>query len=141
MRRIRLPQRHVYGCIVFSSLNHALSDILTPGEIGYQIGFASLSNDVDRISAALLNPAEWRPSVQKLGFVLQDFTEQSHVKRWKYVIKSLEQLFTNLHQSDLIRRRSRYRIFAINCSAKSFLCISHFSIQIILVGFSKSILT
>ena len=108
------------GCIVFSSLNHALSDILTPGEIGYQIGFASLSNDVDRISAALLNPAEWRPSVQKLGFVLQDFTEQSHVKRWKYVIKSLEQLFTNLHQSDLIRRRSRYRIFVNKLFSKVF---------------------
>ena len=44
------------GCIVFSSLNHALSDILTPGEIGHQIGCGSLSNDVDRIAAALLDP-------------------------------------------------------------------------------------
>ena len=114
------------GCIVFSSLNHALSDILTPGEIGYQIGCASVSNDVDRISAALLNPAEWRPSAQKLDFVLQDFTEQSHIKRWKYVIKSLEQLFTNLHRSNLIRRRSRYRIIASKLFSKVLMRMSQF---------------
>ena len=114
------------GCIVFSSLNHALSDILTPGEIGYQIGFASLSNDVDRISAALLNPAEWRPSVQKLGFTLQDFTEQLYIKRWKYVVETLEKLLPNLDQSKLIRSRSRYRIIASKLFGKIFICISRF---------------
>ena len=108
------------GCIVFSSLNHALSDILTPGEIGHQIGCASVSNDVDRISAALHNPAEWKPSEQKLGFVLQDLTEQLYVKRWKYVIESLEQLLPVLKQSDLIRRRSRYRIIASKLFSRVF---------------------
>ena len=108
------------GCIVFSSLNHALSDILTPGEIGHQIGCASVSNDVDRISAALHNPAEWKPSEQKLGFVLQDLTEQLYVKRWKYVIESLEQLLPVLKQSDLIRRRSRYRIIASKLYSRVF---------------------
>ena len=114
------------GCIVFSSLNHALSDILTPGEIGHQIGCASVSNDVDRISAALLNPTEWKPSVQKLGFALQDFTEKLHVKRWKYVIENLEQLLPNLNQSNLIRRHSRYRIIASKLFSKVFICISRF---------------
>ena len=108
------------GCIVFSSLNHALSDILTPGEIGHQIGCASVSNDVDRISAALHNPAEWKPSEQKLGFVLQDLTEQLYVKRWKYVIESLEQLLPVLKQSHLIRRRSRYRIIASKLFSRVF---------------------
>ena len=108
------------GCIVFSSLNHALSDILTPGEIGHQIGCASVSNDVDRISAALHNPAKWKPSEQKLGFVLQDLTEQLYVKRWKYVIESLEQLLPVLKQSDLIRRRSRYRIIASKLFSRVF---------------------
>ena len=108
------------GCIVFSSLNHALSDILTPGEIGHQIGCASVSNDVDRISAALHNPVEWKPSEQKLGFVLQDLTEQLYVKRWKYVIESLEQLLPVLKQSDLIRRRSRYRIIASKLFSRVF---------------------
>ena len=59
------------GCIVFSG-NHALSDILTPGEIGHQIGCGSLSNDVDRITAALLNPSAWKPLRSKLDLVLED---------------------------------------------------------------------
>ncbi len=98
------------GCIVFSSLNHALSDILTPGEIGHQIGYSSLSNDVDRITSALLNPMEWKPSGQSLGFALQDLSEKTHVKRWKYVIKNIEQLVFNYNQSSLIKQKSRYRI-------------------------------
>ena len=114
------------GCIVFSSLNHALSDILTPGEIGHQIGCASVSNDVERLSSALLNPAEWKPSVQKLGFALQDFTEELHVKRWQYVIQNLEQLLPSLNQSDLIRRYSRHRIIARKFFIKVFVFISRF---------------
>ena len=85
-----------------------------------------MSNDVNRISAALLNPAEWKPSEKKLGFVLQDFTEQLHVKRWKYVIKNLEQLFPDLHQSALIRRNSRYRIIASKLFGKFLACIGRF---------------
>ena len=100
------------GCIVFSSLNHALSDILTPGEIGHQIGYSSLSNDVDRISSALLNPSEWKPSGQKLGFVLQDLSEESHVIRWKYAVENIEQLFFKGNHSSLIKQKSRYRIIA-----------------------------
>tara|TARA_A100001234_G_C12621970_1_gene384234 strand:+ start:254 stop:1231 length:978 start_codon:yes stop_codon:yes gene_type:complete len=112
------------GCIVFSSLNHALSDILTPGEIGHQIGCASLSNDVERISAALLRPAEWKPSVQKLDSVLEDSTEQLNVKRWKYVIENLEQLLPIHNQFDLIRPHSRYRTIARKLFSKIFTCIS-----------------
>ena len=114
------------GCIVFSSLNHALSDILTPGEIGHQIGCASVSNDVDRISAALLDPSEWKPSAQQLSFVLQEFTEQLHIKRWRNVIKNLEQLSPCLNQSDLIKRRSRYRIIASKFFRKFCTWISRF---------------
>ena len=112
------------GCIVFSSLNHALSDILTPGEIGHQIGCASVSNDIDRISAALIDPAEWKPSMQKLDFALQDLTEKLYIKRWKYVIETLEQLLPKLNRSDLIRRRSRYRIVADKLFRKVFAFVS-----------------
>ena len=108
------------GCIVFSSLNHALSDVLTPGEIGHQIGCASVSNDVDRISSALLYPAEWKPSLQKLDFALQDFTEELHVKRWKNVIENLEQLFPNLNEFDFIRRPSRCQIISRKLFSKVF---------------------
>ena len=104
----------------------ALSDVLTPGEIGHQSGCASVSNDVDRISSALLDPAEWKPSVQKLDFALQDFTEELHVKRWKNVIENLEQLFPNLYQFDLIRRPSRYQIIAKKFLSKVFVFFGQF---------------
>ena len=44
------------GCVVFSSLNHALADTLTPGEMGHQIGCGSLNHDVDSIVAAVAEP-------------------------------------------------------------------------------------
>ena len=40
------------GCVVFSSLNHALADLLDPGvKLGHQIGCASLAHDLARIEA------------------------------------------------------------------------------------------
>lgn len=98
------------GCIVFSSLNHALSDILTPGEIGHQIGYVSLSNDVDRITAALLHPIAWKPSSALLDNVLQDFSEKSHIKRWNDVLPKIDQLVPILNESNIIKQRSRYHI-------------------------------
>lgn len=98
------------GCIVFSSLNHALSDILTPGEIGHQIGYGSLSNDVDRITAALLHPIAWKPSSALLDNALQDFSEKSHIKRWNDVLQKIDQLVPILNESNIIKQRSRYHI-------------------------------
>ena len=98
------------GCIVFSSLNHALSDILTPGEIGHQIGYGSLSNDVDRITAALLHPIAWKPSSALLDNVLQDFSEKSHIKRWNDILPKIDQLVPILNESNIIKQRSRYHI-------------------------------
>ena len=98
------------GCIVFSSLNHALSDILTPGEIGHQIGYVSLSNDVDRITAALLHPIAWKPSSALLDNVLQEFSEKSHIKRWNDVLPKIDQLVPILNESNIIKQRSRYHI-------------------------------
>ena len=39
------------GCVVFSSLNHALADHLTPGVNCFQIGAGTLATDVERIRA------------------------------------------------------------------------------------------
>ena len=114
------------GCIVFSSLNHALSDVLTPGEIGHQIGYSSLSNDIDRITAALLNPVEWKPSGQRLGFALQDLSEKSHVKRWKYVVENVEQLAFKANQSSLIKQKSRYYLIASKFFRRLSNHFSHF---------------
>lgn len=40
------------GCVVFSSLNHALADHLSPGVNCFQIGAGTLATDVERIWAA-----------------------------------------------------------------------------------------
>ena len=114
------------GCIVFSSLNHALSDILTPGEIGHQIGCGSLSNDVDRITAALLNPNVWRPSESKLDFVLEDLSEKLHVKRWKNALSMIEILAPSLDKNNSIKPRARYRIILSNFLIKLLLYIRKF---------------
>ena len=101
------------GCIVFSSLNHALSDILTPGEIGHQIGCGSLSNDVNRIIAAVCNPSDWKSSSTGLDLALRELSEESHVKRWKDVLHQIDQLVPIIYESDFIKQRSRIRIVAI----------------------------
>ena len=101
------------GCIVFSSLNHALSDILTPGEIGHQIGCGSLSNDVNRIIAAVSNPSDWQSSSAKLDLALRELSEESHVKRWKDVLHQIDQLVPIFYESNFINRRSRLRIVGI----------------------------
>ena len=106
------------GCIVFSSLNHALSDILTPGEIGHQIGCGSLSNDVDRIIAALFNPNAWKPSGSKLDLVLEDFSEKLHVRRWEDVLGKIDTLALLLNKSNSIKPRSRYRVIISNLLRK-----------------------
>ena len=98
------------GCIVFSSLNHALSDILTPGEIGHQIGCGSLSNDVNRIISAVCNPSDWKSSSIKSDLVLLELSEESHVKRWKDVLNQIDQLLPMFYESDFINQRSRLRI-------------------------------
>ena len=101
------------GCIVFSSLNHALSDILTPGEIGHQIGCGSLSNDVNRIISAVCNPSDWKSSSIKSDLVLLELSEESHVKRWKDVLNQIDQLLPMFYESDFINQRSRLRIVGI----------------------------
>ena len=98
------------GCIVFSSLNHALSDILTPGEMGHQIGCGSLSNDIDRISAALLDPNSWKPSGSRLNLALEDLSEKSHVERWKDVLSKIDSLMPSLDRFNSIKQRPRYQV-------------------------------
>ena len=98
------------GCIVFSSLNHALSDILTPGEIGHQIGCGSLSNDVSRITAAVRNPSDWKPSSSRLNLALRELSEELHVKRWEDVLRQVAQLMPIFQESKLIKKRSYLRL-------------------------------
>ena len=111
------------GCIVFSSLNHALSDILTPGEIGHQIGCGSLSNDVDRITSAVLEPDAWKPSGSKLELMLEDLSEELHVKRWEYVLSKIDRLLPSFNKTNLIKPRSRYHVIMSNLLRKLLIFI------------------
>ena len=68
------------GCVVFSSLNHALADHLTPGVNCFQIGAGTLAADVERIRSVCHGertaPPDSAPAGnhqhQQLGQVLQE---------------------------------------------------------------------
>lgn len=79
------------GCVVFSSLNHALSDLLDPGRIGHQIGAGTLSGDVEKIRAAVACPQEWRVSPRDLELLLADLTESVLLERWRAALTGLDE--------------------------------------------------
>jgi len=74
------------GCVVFSSLNHALADQLDPGELGHQIGCGSLEADVERICAAVADPADWRCQLPQLQRLLNTCSEPVLLERWRWVL-------------------------------------------------------
>ena len=80
------------GCVVFSSFNHALADLLTPGQTAHQIGQGSLENDVQRILAAVSNPSGWRPDVSNLNSLLAEVSEERLTERWRVVLEEIEAL-------------------------------------------------
>jgi hypothetical protein len=77
------------GCVVFSSLNHALADYGDPGHTMHQIGFGRLSFDLERIKSAVEAPQRWRPSALLLEALLQSCSEASLVERWRVVLAQL----------------------------------------------------
>ena len=91
------------GCVVFSSLNHALADTLTPGELGYQLGCGSLAHDLERIVAAVAAPQQWRPPAAALEPRLQTFSERELLERWKRVLADLDQLLPALSRTPVLR--------------------------------------
>ena len=70
------------GCVVFSSLNHALADSLDPGSLGHQIGFGTLAADLERIGAAVAEPERWRSQPAALDAVLAASCEETLIRRW-----------------------------------------------------------
>ena len=98
------------GCVVFSSLNHALADTLTPGEIGHQIGCGSLEHDVNRIANAVSEPADWTPSGALLDALLQPYSEPVLVTRWQGVLQQLDALQPILATGSVLRSRSLWRL-------------------------------
>ena len=85
------------GCVVFSSLNHALADTLDPGLVGHQIGAGTLAADLERIAAAAADPAAWRPDPARLAALLAECSEPVLLERWRSVLEAV-----NLHWDRLL---------------------------------------
>ncbi|MFM9072601.1 MAG: glycosyltransferase, partial [Cyanobium sp.] len=78
------------GCVVFSSLNHALADTLDPGLLGHQIGYGTLSADVARIMAAARDPEAWQGPPGRLEALLQECSETSLLERWRHALGEID---------------------------------------------------
>jgi hypothetical protein len=78
------------GCVVFSSLNHALADSLDPGLVGHQIGCGSLPADLEHITAAVANPLAWQADSGSLAGLLHDCSEAELVRRWGRALAAIE---------------------------------------------------
>jgi len=78
------------GCVVFSSLNHALADSLDPGLVGHQIGCGSLAADLERIAAAVADPQAWRADPQQLALLLQEGSEAALAERWRRALTACD---------------------------------------------------
>ncbi|MEB3259345.1 MAG: glycosyltransferase [Cyanobacteriota bacterium] len=78
------------GCVVFSSLNHALADTLDPGVLGHQIGCGSLAADVERIQAAVRQPEAWRGEPEQLAALLRECSEPVLLERWRQALEAID---------------------------------------------------
>ena len=88
------------GCVVFSSLNHALADNLEPGLLGHQIGFGTMAADLDRIAAAVAEPQAWRPEHQVLQNLLERFRESAQLPPWQRALNGIDAHWDRLLQGE-----------------------------------------
>ena len=83
------------GCVVFSSLNHALADHGVSGQALHQLGCGRFSFDLQRVQAAALDPDAWRLSPQDLGSLLGNHSEALLKVRWSTVLDQLDALHSS----------------------------------------------
>ena len=84
------------GCVVFSSLNHALADIIDPGVVAHQIGSGTLSSDVERIEAVIADPSAWQMSPSMIERILQSFQESALIERWGFALDQIDRHWERL---------------------------------------------
>jgi hypothetical protein len=82
------------GCVVFTSFNHALADLLTPEQTAYQIGCGSLAYDLHRINLAIKSPQEWRAPKAQVDEIIHLVSEESLRDCWSALLHHLEIGFT-----------------------------------------------
>ena len=99
------------GCVVFSSLNHALADLLDPGLLGHQLGAGSLELDLQRITAAARAPQAWRPAAPRLEALLQSCGEAALLERWRTALEGVNRHWDQLQAgSPPLRSPARWRL-------------------------------
>ncbi len=101
------------GCVVFSSLNHALADQLDPGLVGHQIGWGTLAADVERIAAAVADPQEWLAEPVRLEALLMACSEEALRQRWRKALPAIEAHWGRLLSgaSPPLQTRSHWRLW------------------------------
>jgi glycosyltransferase involved in cell wall biosynthesis len=77
------------GCVVFSSFNHALADSLDPGGLAHQIGAGTLAADVERITAAVVDPGAWLAAAARLKALLDEHSEPCLRERWRQALVAI----------------------------------------------------
>jgi hypothetical protein len=88
------------GCVLFSSFNHALADTLDPGAMGHQIGAGTLAADVERIAAAVADPAAWLPPPRQLEELLVELSEPRLRERWRQALLAINAHLDRLQAGD-----------------------------------------
>ena len=78
------------GCVVFTSFNHALADLLTPDLTAHQIGCGSLAYDLLRINSAIKSPDDWRAPKAQVDEIIRFVSEESLKSRWSSLLSHLE---------------------------------------------------
>ena len=86
------------GCVLFSSLNHALADTLDPGRLGHQIGAGTLEADLEAITAAVAEPEAWVPSPEALAGLLASGGEEVLQELWCGALAAIDQHWDRLEQ-------------------------------------------
>ena len=86
------------GCVLFSSLNHALADTLDPGRLGHQIGAGTLEADLEAITAAVAEPAAWVPAPEALAGLLASGSEDALLERWRGALAAIDRHWDRLEQ-------------------------------------------
>ena len=94
------------GCVVFSSLNHALADYADPGHVLHQVGCGSLTFDVERVVSAVAKPKAWKPSRDVLAALLETCSEEALLQRWKEVFSQLDALQLHLVSDQPLKSKS-----------------------------------
>ena len=88
------------GCVVFSSLNHALADHLDPGVLGHQIGAGTLVGDVEHIAAAVADPSAWLPEPKALQELLDAHSAPRLLQRWQRALVAIDSHYRRLKDGE-----------------------------------------